>query len=646
MYTALFSPGKIGHLEVRNRIVMAPMAVNLGGLNGEITEQMIQYYEARARGGAGTVFVEAACVDTVNGNRGPGQVSIDHAKYLTGLFNLVDRIKIHGARAFIQLFHPGRQTNLFLAGGEAVAPSAIPCPMMKVTPRALEIKEIQELVQKYILSACIAAQAGFDGVEIHAAHGYLINQFLSPHSNQRNDQYGGSLENRMRFLLEIIQGIHKKLPRILISVRLNMDDFVPGGLSLNESVEISKHLESAGIHILHCSCGTYESGLTSIEPACYEEGWRVYMAQAVKEAVSIPVISGGMMIHPAAADEVIASGKADFVFIGRNLIADPDWPNKVRKGDLQEVRPCIRCNTCIGMNFKGVQLRCAVNPYAGQEIFQHPSSSVIKDEQAIVVGGGPAGLHAAISLRKNGYKVSLYEEQDQLGGFMNVAGVPSDKTRILGWRDYLVRQVYEAGVDVCLNCTFHPEDIQINAADVLVIAVGSQPFRAPIKGSERELCVEGIDVLSGAIELSGQQIVIIGGGSTGCEEADYLMLYDKNITIVEKANHLAADMERKNRRALINRLDAAGVTKMVGARVLEILPDSVRVAFPDGQEEFIKADHVVWATGFEPKNEILDQLHNFSGQLFVIGDASEVRGFREAVAQGESVGYTASSRLK
>ncbi len=346
---------------IKNRLVMAPMLVGYGSSDGEVSPSMVDYYEARARGGVGIIIVEAACVNQ-EGLETYSQLRINHPRYISGLEKLSRSIKNYGCRAFIQIFHAGRQTSQLITGTQVVGPSPLACPMTREMPRQLSVAEIEKITDEFVSAAQYAAMAGFDGVEIHAAHGYLINQFLSPHSNQRQDEYGGSLENRMRFLLNIVRRIKKSLPQLILSVRLNIDDFVPGGLLPVESLVVCQELEKNGANLIHCSCGTYQSGLTSIEPASYPEGWRMYLAEQVKKTVNIPVVGGGMIRNPHMAEEVIASGQADFIFLGRSLMADPLWPVKARDGQEEDIRPCISCNNCFASNSRGMSVSCTVNP--------------------------------------------------------------------------------------------------------------------------------------------------------------------------------------------------------------------------------------------------------------------------------------------
>ncbi|KUG04635.1 2,4-dienoyl-coa reductase [hydrocarbon metagenome] len=639
-FPALFSPIQVGDMQVKNRIVMAPMLVGYGHLDGRVSQSTIDYYETRARGGAGLIIVEAACIDSPAGQEGIGQLNIDNSGYVEGLAQLSKSIKKHGARAFIQLFHAGRQTSSNVTGQQPVAPSAVPCRIMAELPRQLEIQEIQAIEEKFIEAAVHARTAGFEGVEIHAAHGYLVNQFLSQHSNQRSDSYGGSLENRMRILLNIIKGIKMSVPDLAISVRINIDDFVPGGLKTEESSIICHHLEQSGVNLINCTCGTYESGLTSIEPASYPEGWRIYLAEEIKKAVSVPVAGGGMISSPGFADELIEKGRCDLVFLGRSLLAEADWPNRVRAGDIEDIRPCIRCNHCIGSNFQGMPVSCTVNPHTGRE--RQFGRSRIKPEvkfRVAVIGSGPAGLQTAISLSRLCGEVILYEKEAQAGGLMNLACLPPHKHRVAELRNYLFHQLDRSKVKKIFCHEFTIDDLNDIQPDSIVVATGSIPLVPDIEGLENSRFYTLEQILTRKVQIQGQHAVVIGGGENGCETADFLIGAGKEVTIIEQGSILAPGMEKKNRRDLMDRLQAGGVVKRTSCQVIRIKDHQVWISDGGREPQEMETDAIVLAVGYQPYHPLYKQLRTFNDNLFVIGDALRVRGFKSAILEGEMTAF-------
>ena len=636
-YEHLLSPAYIGDRWIKNRIVMAPMATGFGAIGGEVTDKLISHYETRARGGVGTVIVEAACVDGVRGREGMQQIRIDSPIYIEGLSRLAEAIKNYGSVAFIQLFHAGRQTAEVVTQGQApVAPSAIPCPIMRSMPRELTTSEVEQIRDRFVTAAALAAQSGFDGVEIHAAHGYLVNQFLSPDTNLRSDKYGGSLDNRMRFLLEIVAGIKRLCPQTLISVRLNLDDFMPHGLKIQESLQVCQALEEAGIHLLHISCGTYPSGLNSIEPASYGEGWRIYLAEQAKKVVKIPVIGGCMIRQPALAEQVIKKGQADFVFIGRPLLADPNWVSKVAQGKEQDIRPCIVCNQCISSKFKGMSLRCTVNPYVGRDkerpVFSYPQG---RSRSAVVIGSGPAGIQAALALDRWGIQVTLYEQNHELGGLLNVAAIPPHKHRIKQYRDYLEHCLRQSKVKIVLGEKFEPHHLQADGPDYIIVASGSAPFIPPPWKHQADGKGYTVNELLAKPEtLEGDTAVVIGGGFTGCEAADYLASAGKKVTLVEQRGQLAVSMERKNRRDLLNRLKKAGVITKLNYQVITVENGQVLIVDSQGQTEKLDPDIIVFAVGYQPDRDLYEQLRRLRPRVYLAGDAQQIGDIRTAVEQG------------
>ncbi len=640
-FPALFAPIQVGDMKLKNRIVMAPMLVGYGHLDGRVSQSTIDYYEARAQGGAGLIIVEAACIDTPAGQEGIGQLNIDNNSYVEGLTRLSQSIKKHGARAFIQLLHAGRQTTSKITGQQPVAPSPVPCRITAELPRKLEIPEIHAIESKFIKAAAYARAAGFDGVEIHAAHGYLINQFLSGHSNQRSDSYGGSLDNRMRILLNIISGIKQSTPDLALSVRINIDDFVPGGLKADESSTICRFLEQAGVNMINCTCGTYESGLTSIEPSSYTEGWRIYLAEEIKKAVSIPVAGGGMVSSPEFASELLEKDRCDLVFLGRSLLADAQWTEKARVGKIEDIRPCIRCNECISNNFQGLPVSCTVNPQTGRERqFSHARIKTAAKSRIAVIGSGPAGLQTAISLSRLGLEVILYEKEAQAGGLMNLAGIPPHKQRVAELRDYMLRQLKQSRIEKIFGHEFTIADVDDIQPDGIVLATGSIPLLPDIEGLENSRYCTLEEILNKKVPLKLQHVIVIGGGKNGCETADFLLELGNQVTIIEQGSILAPGMEKKNRRDLMNRLNAGGVIKRTSCQVTKIDHNLLWINDGKGTPEMMEADAIVVAAGYKPHHPLYMQLRNLDDDLFVIGDALRVRGFRSAILEGEMTAYS------
>ncbi|MDY6916638.1 MAG: NADH:flavin oxidoreductase [Chloroflexota bacterium] len=394
-YPRLFEPGTIGRMRVKNRVVFPPCTTNFAGPVGEPTDRLIKYYAERARGGAGLLIIENTQVKYPEGKNVSCQLRLDDDKYIPGYQELAEAIQMHGAKVFQQIHHAGRQPHN-TEGVMPAAPSAIPCGFLQIPVRELTSDEVWDLVERFSETALRVQKSGMDGVEFHGAHGYLIGQFMSPHTNQRMDEWGGTFERRMKFPTEIIKRTRAKVgPNFPLCFRYSAIEFVPGGLTLDDGREIALLVESLGIDVLHVSCGIYESMPTLLEPMRFEEGWRVYIAEEIKKAVKIPVITVGQIKTPAFAERILEDGKADFVALGRPLIADPQWPTKAREGRDEDIRKCISCNTgCIGGHvFYDLYMRCTVNPVVGREreegwIHLKPAE---KKKKVMVIGAGPGG---------------------------------------------------------------------------------------------------------------------------------------------------------------------------------------------------------------------------------------------------------------
>jgi len=636
-FPKLFEEGQIGNMRICNRIVMPPMGTNLASETGAVTQAMVHYYRERAKGGAGLIITEINSVDTPQGYAISNQLSIHNNSYIAGHNELVEAVKEHGAKIITQLHHAGRQTtpeNTF--GLQPVAPSAVPDPYLKITPRELTVSEIEDIIEKFVKAAVRAQSAGYDGVELHGAHGYLIGQFMSPFSNKRADLYGGDLDGRMRFPLEIIKGIKQEAgENFAIVFRYSADEFVEGGIHLDEAKQIARVLQNAGVDALDISSGVYASMPTILEPMSYPEGWRVYLAEEIKKEVQIPVITVGVIRSPETAESILAEGKADFVALGRTLIADPEWPLKAMEGRTEEIRKCITCNTwCIGERvFKNLHIRCTVNPAAGREIEYPLITSTLSPKHFAVIGRGPAGMEAARVLATAGHRVTLFEKEPELGGQVRLASVPPGKDKIRWSIEYLQNQLQKLGVEVHLNTEANADTVQGMDAGAVILATGAAPLIPEIPGVHSPNVTTAWDLLAGRYEV-GSKVAVIGGGSVGCETGLFLKQRGVDVTVIEMEDELAVDMEPINRMSLLDELGKTGVHAVTGLCVREIKHDGVVAADSRWKEHWFPCTHVVLAMGAVPVNHLEGELRQRGMRVFVIGDAKKPRKLNHAIHDG------------
>ena len=640
-YSHLFSEGKIGNLRLRNRIVMPPMGTNFANADGSVSQTLIDYYTERARGGVGLIIVEIVCVDSPVGKAITNQLCLDDDKYIGGFADLAESVHLEGAKIFVQLHHAGRQTTPDITGGiQPVCPSATHEGFLNVTPRELSNEEIEDLVQKFVSAAVRAKMAGIDGVELHGAHGYLIGQFMSPHINKRTDKWGGSTERRMRFPLEIIRGIREKLgPNFPICFRFNADDFVEDGIDIEEAKKIARILEDAGVDVLNVSVGIYEAMPTLLEPFHFEEGWRVYTAEAIKKVVNIPVITVGVIRDPVLADSIIAEGKADFVAIGRGLIADPEWPKKAYEGRDEEIRKCISCNTCIGLKvFSGQRMRCSVNPRVGYEWKYPYLPCACEKKKVVVIGGGPAGAYAAITAASRGHEVVLFEKENKIGGQLNISCLPPGKEKISWFTEWLEGELKRQNVILRLGECATPEKISALRPDIVILATGAEPIVPNIPGIERAYL--SWDVLKGKVNVpSGEEVVVIGGGLVGCETAHYLLDKGCKVTIVEMLDDIALDMEPIGRFDLLNTFVSKGVKMLTKSLVTAITPEAIQIVDAYKRVREVPAKHVVLAVGQKPAGcDLVKALCDMGIPVITVGDARAVGKIVDAVLFGFDAG--------
>ncbi len=634
MLIKLFEPIQIGKLSLRNRIAMPPMVVNLGNSDGSVSEDTKAYYAERAKGGVGLITVEATAVAT-NGRSSPFQLRIDQDDFIGGLRGLTHEVHRFGAKVSIQLVHCGRQGSSKYTGEQPVAPSPIPSAGGEI-PRELTVHEIEDLIENFAKAAARAKEAGFDAVEIHGAHGYLISEFLSPRVNKRSDQYGGNLAGRTAFALEVIRRMRTKVgDHFTIVFRMSADEYLPDGLTLNETTAIAMMLQEAGIDCIDVSAGTQESLDMFVQPASLPPGCLVHLASAIKKVVTLPIITVGRIGDPLLAESILRQGKADLIAMGRALITDPELPKKAKEGRFHEIRPCLGCRSCFDRIFQKARVTCVVNASLGQER-NLPIPPAPKRKKILVIGGGPAGLELSRIAAERGHQVILYEKEDKLGGQLQLASIPMYKQGISALIKFLVSQITKFGVEVHTGREATAEIVSEMKPDSVVVAAGNIPIIPDIPGIQRTNVFLAIDVLAGK-KAVGEIVVMIGGGQIGCETADFLATMGKKVTIVEILNDVAIDMGPLARIPLLKRLRERGVNVYTNTTVEEITERGV-LAKVDAKIISLDAESIVLATGSKSNGELVKQLAKEIGELYVIGDCVEPRKVYDAIHEGFQVG--------
>lgn len=641
-YTNLFQKGYIGKLELKNRVVMPSMGTMLASADGEISDHHIAYFEERAKGGVGLIITEVTSVEYTLGKAGSCHPRVDDNKFIPGLQRLADTLHKYDTKVFMQLHHAGRAGNSMLTGGkQIVAPSAVACKVIGETPRELTIEEIKDLVQRFVMGALRCKMAGIDGVELHGAHGYLIDQFLSPYSNKRTDEYGGSFENRMRFAKEIIEGIKtvcgKDYP---VTIRLSIDEFVEGGIDLEEGIKIAKYMESMGVDAIHASCGIYETMPTVMEPMTFSQGWRVYLAEAVKKAVSIPVIAVGVIREPEFAEAILESKKADFVAVGRGQIADPQWVTKAKEGRESEIRKCISCLYCVDGAFMGHHIECAVNACAGRELEFKNMNKVNDAKKVVVIGGGPAGLEAARVSALRGFNVVLFEKNSELGGQINYADKPNGKSKMHWAIEFLSNELRRLGVDIRLNTEATIEAVKAEEPYAVFLATGAVPFVPPIKGVALENVCTAEDILIGNVNPIEEKVAVIGAGMTGSETAELLASRGNEVYLVEMLAEVGNGAGIINKMDILKHLSNSSVEILTSYRLKEIESDKITLVNLKHNSEISKeVNKVVLALGVRSNNGLYEELSRNFSKVAIIGDSKTPGRIAHAIRQGFEKAY-------
>ncbi len=676
----LFAPVKIGALELRNRLVMSPMETCYATRDGVPSPRTIAYYEARARGGVGLITLGACTVDDRH-REVPNSIDFARDEVLAAHRELTERVHAHGARIQPQLVHPGPDGLApYLSGLPNVGPSVIPSYLTGIACRELEDAELPEIVALYARAAARVRSAGYDGIELHAAHGYmLLGSFLTPSRNRRTGAYGGDSEDgRIRLVVEALRAIKEAAGEDFpVTLRISGYERVPGGRSVQDTARIAPRLVAAGIDAFHVSGGVIDRLTTQmVTGSHYGPAHNAAAAEAVKQVVDVPVIAVGRIHDPQLADRILAEGRADLVAMGRPLLADPELPEKARSGRLAELRRCISCQSCIDSMETG-RMGCAVNAFTGREE-ELDASRVECAKRVVVVGGGPGGLEAARVAAVRGHRVSLYERQRVLGGALRMAStVHADNQPLL---DFLLAEVARLGVDVHLGAELAPDAIPALGADAVIVATGGRVVAPSLPGSDLPHVLTGTmlrELLAGHVSAEafrrlpawqrlgarllggplrrladpsplrrltrawlplGQRVVIVGADLAAVELAEFLRERGRRVTLVESGPDIAPEVGLKRRTEHMDRLDRLGVTVLTATAVERIARDGVRLE--NEARSVLPADTVILAGEVEAETSLYDALKDRVPELHAVGDCTGLGLIRKAIEEGARAACT------
>ena len=630
----LMQPFRLKNRELRNRIVMAPMLSRLCDPNGIVSQKLIDYYAERAKGGIGLIIVEYCYIDEKESKANPGQLGVYSDQLIAGLGDLAEAIQEWGAKAILQICHAGRSTSAKTMGRQPIAPSAMPSYTGEMA-REMTVEEIGATIESFAEAARRAKTAGFDGVELHGTHGYLMAQFLSPYTNRRTDKYG---RDRGLFALEVLDRVRSRVGNdYLVGYRMSGEEFFEGGVTLKETKAFAKRLEEGGIDYLHVSAGIPETGQYSIMPMYLPRGYLLPLAEGIKSAVTVPVMAVGALHDPDLAEETLQKNRADLIVMGRALIADPGLPQKIQSGQLEDIRTCLRCNEgCSSRIRENKTQRCAINAEVGRErqMRIHPAS---KAKHVCVIGGGPAGMEAARVLALRRHRVTLIEKEKDLGGLLRYATVPDFKAELRSFLGYLKTQVVKLGVEILVNHRATPEFIKELKPDSVVLATGSTVRLPDIPGAGKPFVSTFGELLSGEFK-AGEKVVVAGGAAMGCEIAAHLASAGKKVTLVEMVGELATDLETRARLTLLQLLKERGVKILTGWKLEKIDNGYVLLIGRDWKKQEVTTDSVILALGLTPNQELIKPLRESFSDLYVIGDCVEPRKIYQAIHEGAFAG--------
>jgi 2,4-dienoyl-CoA reductase-like NADH-dependent reductase (Old Yellow Enzyme family)/thioredoxin reductase len=639
MSEKMLEPFQLGNLTLPNRVVMTAVKLGYGTKEGEVTERHIAFYVRRAQGGVGLMATEPMYVQAY-GRELPTQLGIHTDAAIPGLRRLTETVHAAGGLMMAHINHAGRAANpMLIPADELVSASDVFCPANQVTPRPLSLTKIAEVVVAFGEAARRVKEAGFDALEIPYSHGYLIHQFLSPHTNHREDEYGGTFENRLRFGEEVIDAVREQVgDDFPIVVRLNAHDYVEGGLTIEDAVEIARGLEMLKVNAISVTSGTMcESVPYCLYPTGTPKANLLPMAARIRAASGLPVIVAGRIRTPSVAREALAAGQTDLIGLGRPFLVDPDWVRKTEAGDEQAILLCAACHQgCLAQLRTGQSTHCMFNPLTGREA----EIQVVPTEQprqVTVIGGGPAGLEAAYIASLRGHRVTLYEQEDRLGGQFHLAAQAPHKEEFLDVIRHLALMVKRAGVELHMSTKVTPQKVLSAHPDVVIVATGGIPLSIPFPGLDETRWLLAADLLDGAGQVETPTAFVIGGGLVGLEVADFLAGQGKKVTLVEMLSEVGADMDTLAKAMLLGRLKKQGVTTYTHTKITELTKDEA-VAQQDDKIIRFPIETVIMAVGVRPNRDLAGAIEPSRLEIHVIGDAFQPRKALEAIWEGFEVG--------
>ncbi len=643
MNEQLFTEKKIGNVTAPNRLVFEPMGNYYAELDGSVSERDIAFYGERAKGGCGIVMTEVASVNSKTGRGNLRNLCTDNDKFIPGYKKMADEIHKYGSLLFVELYHPGCQGIAPLNGGSMASPSGQESDLIHMPSHEMTVQEIHDTVNDFIEGAVRMQKAGVDGVVLHAAHGYLLCEFISSYTNHRTDEYGGSIENRVRIIKEIIDGIREKCGDYPIIIRYSADEYMreihkEGGMVLDDAIEMAKLFEAYGVDALDVSAGNYETMNWAWEPTGFDEGWKMHNGESIAKAVNIPVIACSVIRTPKAAVEFLDKG-VSFVGSARQFFADPYWGEKVKNGRESEIRKCISCLNCMESlmaadESNGIRCQCTVNIEGGEECQYLPLKKDGNNRKVVILGAGPAGLEAARVAAERGFKPVIIEKSSAIGGQLNLANKPPKKDKITWLIDYYRAMINKYGIEVRLNTEATAEAISKENPYRVINAIGSSPvLPKSISGLDQSFIITPPDVLSGKIDLTGKKICVVGSGMTGIETAEFLQEKGNTIELYEMADDIGPGLFFQNLIDVMGRLAPGGCKFFAKHQLASVSEHEAKFKNLENNTEVTASfDNIVISLGTR-SNSLPDSIASLSN-IITIGDAEKAGRIRHAIEGG------------